>query len=120
MYLLVTYFSYFLTFLYEIIDLRILYESIYSYNIDDFRAKHELHELYCTFLWVSSALGQELNTATTTWEGWFNTQLVLATTEPRTFLFYMLMLLSPASVSVLGKQIENQQKEEKRRGLNVD
>ena len=79
MYLLVTYFSYFLTFLYEIIDLRILYESIYSYNIDDFRAKHELHELYCTFLWVSLALGQELNTATTTWEGWLNIQLVWAT-----------------------------------------
>ena len=46
-------------------------------------------------LCVCSALGQELNTDTTTWEGWLNTQLVWATTAPWTFLSYVLMLLSP-------------------------
>jgi len=75
---------------------------------------------------VCKAINTDLNMDTTTWEGWLNTQLVWATTEPWTFLSYVLILLSPCfCISAvlswrLGKQIESQQKKKRRRGGKVD
>lgn len=74
-----------------------------------------------------------LNLDTTTWEvtlsdlpdcflqGWMNTQLVWASTEPWTFLSYVLLLLSPCfCVSAmlswrLGQQIEERRKRRERK-----
>ena len=65
---------------------------------------------------ICSASNPQLNTDSTTWEGWFNSQLLWASQEPWTFLSYVLVFLSPCfCVSAvlswkLGKQIEQQQK----------
>ena len=42
---------------------------------------------------------------TSTWEGWLNSQLVWAASEPWTFLFYTLLLLSPCLLASAGPGI---------------
>jgi len=70
---------------------------------------------------IGSAQSTTLNTDPSTWEGWLNSYLVWASTEPWTFLTYVMMLLSPCfCISAvlswrLGKQIENQQKKQRRK-----
>lgn len=67
-----------------------------------------------------------LNLDPATWEGWVNTQLVWATREPWTFLYYVLLLLSPFfCVSAflswrLGKQIEKQERKRKKKVAKND
>jgi len=70
---------------------------------------------------IGSAQSTTLNTDPSTWEGWLNSYLVWASTEPWTFLTYVMILLSPCfCISAvlswrLGKQIENQQKKQRRK-----
>ena len=58
---------------------------------------------------------------TSTWEGWLDSQLVWAASEPWTFLFYTLLLLSPCLLASAGlswrlsQQIEKQQRRRKER-----
>lgn len=67
-----------------------------------------------------------LNLDTNTWEGWFNTQLVWASKEPWTFIYYTLLLLSPffcisAILSWnLSQQIQKQQRKRKKRGMETE
>jgi len=70
---------------------------------------------------LSPVLQAELNTDPATWEGWLNSGLMWAATQPWTFLSYVLLILSPcfclsAVLSwKLSKQIEAAQQKKRQK-----